>query len=364
MKHFAPYILQYAHHACILTDSKACVQAYEKLCRGSFSASPRINPFLSTVSRYQASVRHIRGIHNLLSDFGSHHNPIECRDNKCQVCQFVQDAEHCVVRDLQLSDVVKGTCKLPFLSRTAWLDTQSNCEDLRRVHAHLRQGTRPSKKLTKIHDIKRYLNHVTFARDNLLLVKSKEPFSTRERIVIPRAAISGLITALHLKRIHPTAHQLKTVCHRYLFALDFDREIDTVVDSCHQCTLLTKSPSVKIPQSTSTPPEVIGIQFLADVIQRETQRILVVREHVTSFTSTSILPNDQHQCLRDGLISACIEFRPIDGPSAIIRVDPAPGFRALINDILLKGNTMIIEVGNPKNLNKNPIAEKAIQGLE
>ena len=80
VKHFAPYILQSAHHACILTDSKACVQAYEKLCRGSFSASPRISTFLSTVSRYQASVRHIRGIHNLLSDFGSRH-PIECRDN-------------------------------------------------------------------------------------------------------------------------------------------------------------------------------------------------------------------------------------------------------------------------------------------
>ena len=331
---------------------------------------------------------------------------------------IVQDAEHCVVRDLQLSDFVKETCKLPFLSRTAWLDTQSNCDDLRRVHAHLRQGTRPSKKLTKIHDIKRYLNHVTFARDNLLLVKSKEPFSTRERIVIPRAAISGLITALHLKLIHPTAHQLKTVCHRYLFALDLDREIETVVDSCHQCTSLTKSaisglitalhlklihptahqlktvchrylfaldldreietvvdlchqctsltksPSGKIPQSTSTPPEVIGIQLLADVIQRETQRILVVREHVTSFTSTSMLPNEQHQSLRDGLISACIESRPIDGPSAIIRVDPAPGFRALINDTLMKSNNMIIEVGNPKNLNKNPIAEKAIQELE
>ena len=43
-KHFSPYL-----KACILTDSKPCVQAYEKLCRGEFSASPH----------YQTSVRHV-----------------------------------------------------------------------------------------------------------------------------------------------------------------------------------------------------------------------------------------------------------------------------------------------------------------
>ena len=39
-KHFSPYLIQSHHKACILTDSKPCVQAYEKLCRGEFSASP------------------------------------------------------------------------------------------------------------------------------------------------------------------------------------------------------------------------------------------------------------------------------------------------------------------------------------
>jgi len=60
-KHFSPYLIQSHHEACILTDSKPCVQAYEKLCRGEFSASPRVSTFLSTVSRYQASVRHVYG---------------------------------------------------------------------------------------------------------------------------------------------------------------------------------------------------------------------------------------------------------------------------------------------------------------
>ena len=55
-KDFSPYIIQSNHNACILTDSKLCVQAFEKLCRGNFFASPRVSTFLSVVSRYQALV--------------------------------------------------------------------------------------------------------------------------------------------------------------------------------------------------------------------------------------------------------------------------------------------------------------------
>ena len=66
---------------------------------------------------------------------------------------------------------MKGTAKLPFLGRSAWFDAQTHCADIRRVHAHLRQGTHPSKKLSKIGDIKQYLYHVAIARDGLLVVR-------------------------------------------------------------------------------------------------------------------------------------------------------------------------------------------------
>ena len=46
IKHFSPYIIQ-SHNTCLLTDSKPCVQAVEKLCRSEFSASPRVTSFLS-----------------------------------------------------------------------------------------------------------------------------------------------------------------------------------------------------------------------------------------------------------------------------------------------------------------------------
>ena len=60
-KHFSPYLIQSNHKARILTDSKPCIQAYEKLCRGDFSARPHESTFLSTMSCYQASIRHISG---------------------------------------------------------------------------------------------------------------------------------------------------------------------------------------------------------------------------------------------------------------------------------------------------------------
>ena len=57
VQHFSPYLIQSEHHACVLTDSRPCVQAHEKLCRGEFSSNPRVSSFLSIVSRYQVNVR-------------------------------------------------------------------------------------------------------------------------------------------------------------------------------------------------------------------------------------------------------------------------------------------------------------------
>ena len=87
-KHFSPYLIQSFKKACILTDSTPCVQAYEKLCRGEFSASPRVSTFLSVVSRYQASVRHVSGAAILPSDFASR-NAAACENETCQVYEGV-----------------------------------------------------------------------------------------------------------------------------------------------------------------------------------------------------------------------------------------------------------------------------------
>ena len=95
-KHFIPYNIQSKKPARILTDSKPCVQSFEKLCRGELSSSPRVATFLSTISRYQASVRHVAGAAILPSDFASRNAPA-CDNSTCQVCSFVQCTEDPVV---------------------------------------------------------------------------------------------------------------------------------------------------------------------------------------------------------------------------------------------------------------------------
>ena len=59
-----------------------------------------------------------------------------------------------------------------------------------------------------------------------------------------------------------------------------------------------------------------------------------------------------------------MELRPMDGPKAVIRVDPAPGFVALVDDKALSDLHIQVEIGRVKNVNKNPVAERAIVELE
>ena len=363
-KHFSPYLIQSSKKACILTDSKPCVQAYEKLCRGEFSASPRVSTFLSVVSRYQASVRHVSGAAILQSDVASR-NAAPCENETCQVCSFITRTRDSVVRAVSVQDIFQGKVRLPFTSRPAWLAIQSECPDLRRTHAHLVQGTRPSKKLTNIKDVKRYLQVASIANDGLLVVQHQEPLSPpRERIIVPRQALDGLLTALHIQLNHPSCHQLKMVVKRYLFALDLDKAVSFVTDGCHSCEAIRCSPTARIDQSTSPAPEGIGRSFAADVIKRSRQLIFLLRETVTSYTSSLFLENECHQTLRDAIVRLYLEMRPMDGPPAVLRTDPAPGFKALVNDSLLKQHRITIELGHAKNPNKNPIAERAVQELE
>ena len=364
VKHFSPFIIQSQHPTTVLTDSKPCVQAIDKLCRGEFSASPRVPSFLTTVSRYQVHLQHLAGRANLPSDFTSRNAP-DCSEPNCQICNFVHEMEDSVVRNVSIYDILQNKSNLPFTSRSAWRQIQNDCPDLRRVHAHLKQGTRPSKKLTNIRDVKRYLNSVSIASDGLLVVKSTLPFApVSEAIVVPRSVLDGLLTALHIKLNHPSRHQFQMVLQRQFFALDMNDAISRVTSACHTCASLRSFPSSLVHQSSEDPPEVVGISFAADVIKRHRQLILVLRECATSFTASCLVPDEKHDTLRDALTQLIVGVHPLDGPRAVIRVDLSPGFQSMANNDSLNHLNVTIEVGRVKNKNKNPVAEKAVRELE
>ena len=122
-KHFAPFITQSRTPTTVLTDSKPCVQASQKLARGEYSASPRVTTFLSTISRYQVSVLHLAGSDNIPSDFASRNAP-ECVQYHCQICSFISALEEAPVHQVVANDVLTGMARMPFTSRSTWLHTQ------------------------------------------------------------------------------------------------------------------------------------------------------------------------------------------------------------------------------------------------
>jgi hypothetical protein len=130
------------------------------------------------------------------------------------------------------------------------------------------------------------------------------------------------------------------------------------------CASLRYLPAPLLHNTTSDPPGVVGVSFAADVIRRSKQIILVLRETSTSFTSASIIPDEKSVTLRDSLTALFVRLHSPDGPPAVVRVDPAPGFIALQNDPTIHRLGMSLEIGRVKNVNKNPVAEKAVAEVE
>ena len=96
------------------------------------------------------------------------------------------------------------------------------------------------------------------------------------------------------------------------------------------------------------------------MLRRERQIILVVRETITSYTKARIIESEKRNCLKETLISLCMNLHPL----AVVCTDAASGFVALVDDSLMREHHICIEIGRVKNINKNLLAEKAIQEFE
>ena len=157
--------------------------------------------YLSTLSHYQITVVHTPGKENQFSDFLSR-NPIEC-DGSCQICEYIEEEEESVVRAVNLADILSGKSLVPYTTRSAWNQIQRDCGDLNKVARHLREGTMPSKRIAGQKDVKRYLNKVKLSTNpaaGLLIVQEVQPLqSARQRIVVPREIVDGLVTAIHIR---------------------------------------------------------------------------------------------------------------------------------------------------------------------
>ena len=160
-----------------------------------------------------------------------------------------------MVRYRSVDKILAGHAPVPYADRASWKKLQMDCPDLRRVHAHLSQGTRPNAKKSKQTEVKRYLRKVTISRDGLLVVRSSEPFlPVNELTVVPQHVLHGLITSLHLSVNHSSINQLTKIFQRSFYASGANECIASVVKACSQCEALKSVPRELHKQSTSVPP--------------------------------------------------------------------------------------------------------------
>ena len=361
--HFAPYIIDSDNQTTVLTDSLPCVKAYAKLKKGQFSASSRVSTFLSSLCRFNIHLGHLKGTENIYSDYASR-NATPCDNKKCQICLYVQDTIDSVVRACTVKDVIESSAPVPFSSRAGWFEMQLSDDSLRRTCAHLKQGTRPSRKSTEVRDVKQYLQKARIEKDGLLVVSSYTPSIGRSsRIVVPRVYLHGLLECLHLKLQHPAKSQLKQVFNRAFYALDLDTALEVVSKSCHACVSLSNMPNRFMKQSTTTIPTTVGSNFAADVVKRSGKDILMLREYVSSYTSAKLIWNERASSIHTALIILMSDLIPSTGINVTIKVDPASACRSLKGDPELLRNGIKLELGHAKMKNKNPVAEHGIKEL-
>ena len=105
-----------------------------------------------------------------------------------------------------------------------------------------------------------------------------------------------------------------------------------------------------------------GTYCNADVLIRNKQKILLVRDNLTSFTQTKLIQSEQKEDLQSGLLMLIYPLKT--QLPTIIRVNPHPSFQALNGDKILKEHKISLEIGDEKNVTKNSVAEKGIQELE
>ena len=89
----------------------------------------------------------------------------------------------------------------------------------------------------------------------------------------------------------------------------------------------------------------------------------ILRETVSSYTLTCLVESERREHLLDALVILCAQFHTPGSDVLTIRVDAGPGFVSLSKDPRLSQHGIKLDIGNVKNKNKNPVAEKAIREL-
>ena len=358
------------HPLLICPDSKTVADAVELIRKGKYSASSRINRFVTNVNRVPLRVAHISGKAKLnAAGDNQSRQPSECTSDLCTVCRFVNSMVTSVVDPTAKNAAISAVPPVPMTNRQAWKQAQINCNACKAAFNHLRSGKTPSAKPGPQNCIIReYCREASISPDNLLVVKAQPKALTgnisRERIVIPQDLLPMLLYQLHNKdSVHPTKSQLKAMFQRAFFAMDLEKHLEDLYSNCYPCSILQRLPKVDVKQESKAEVNHPHEYFHTDVIKRAGQNILLLVDHFSSFLTATLVPSEKAADLKDGLV---VLSEAVRRPGRItVKADNAKGFESLNkNDQELRDLEIDIELADILNKNSNAVVDKSCQELE
>ena len=389
----APWIMEATNPTYVCPDSKAVVQAANRMAQGKMSTNPRLQNLLACINRRPILFHHSSaklGQH-LLSDTCSR-SETTCTVKDCSIERFIDDLPLQVelmaasVYDLSAANIISAdidpaviaassddilsfltspNSALPLGSFETWRAIQEGDADTAIVLHCKKSGDSPRKRTTNP-AVNRFFSAST-VKNGVLLVPHFDRKTMRnvDKIVVPATYLPTLLTILHIKCNHPSRYQMEQIFSRYFFAPPgLDNKLTTLYQQCFTCQSVQKlKPStVFAPPASPAHP---GTHLQADVIRHEKQLILVTTDLFSNFTTSCFIPSEQKQDLLNGLIQATTPVRRADTVS--IRTDRAPALQALAKNPdpdMKKAGLHIILPDTSHNKNANAKVDKIIQELQ
>ena len=352
----------------ISPDSKAVADAVKLIKKGNFSTNPRIQSLITNVNRVPMIVQMASGKSELNScaDFQSRH-PSICTAEQCSICSFVKEKSSSILDPFAINAINPENENIPFQNKEAWNKIQDQDKACFQAKSLLQSGKTPNKRSGKTpSEIRRLCSIAKVNNKNLLIVPMKtNKYSalTTELTVVPSQYLPAILWQLHNLHNHPTKSQLKSTFDKAFYSVGLTAQLDTIYNECYFCATQKKLPDIS-PHQSKTEANVPGTHFHADVIRRQSQYILTVRDHFSSYTGAKIIRAENNKELKNAIIDLIQPIR-LAGET-IIRVDNATGFKPLLEnkDYDLEKLKIRIESTDHFNKNANAVIDKACLELE
>ena len=200
--------------------------------------------------------------------------------------------------------------------------------------------------------MRNYLRLCTVNKAGLVVHMKAVPFQSKqaELIVIPRSHTYTFPKALNVPLNHPVPTQFALQFTSQYMILDQKKILQAVYDSCDvPCQATRLLPKETMTYNTETKPTSPGTYLNADVMVEAGQKILLVKDNLTSFSQSAIIKNEQKETPKEALFNLtsnlCLK------PAAVIRVDSHSSLKFLQTDRSLEKLRFVLQIRNPKNVN-------------